>query len=70
MIKRDMVTKAPEVYKKLVATFKQAIETKETQDMAKKMKMAPFIEYWPPEQCDAYVKSFQNVWDKYKDLMK
>jgi len=70
MIKRDMVTKAPEVFKKLVATFKQAIETKETQEMAKKTGMAPFIEYWPPEQCDAYVKSFQSVWEKYKDLMK
>ncbi len=70
MIKRDTAVKAPDAYKKLVTTFKQAIERKETQEMAKKTGMAPFIEYWPPEKCDAYVHSFQNVWEKYKDLMK
>jgi hypothetical protein len=31
--------------------------------------MAPFIDYWTPEQCDAYVKEFQGVWEKYKGLM-
>jgi len=62
--------KAPDAYKKLVATFRQAIERKETQDMAKQTGMAPFIQYWSPEKCDAYVKNFQGVWEKYKDLMK
>jgi tripartite-type tricarboxylate transporter receptor subunit TctC len=70
MLKRDTVSKTPEAYEKLVTTFKQAINRKETQDMAEKTGMAPFIEYWPPEKCDAYVKSFQRVWEKYKDLMK
>ncbi len=70
MVRRDMITKAPDAYTKLVATFKQAIERGETQEMAKKTGMAPFIEYWPPEKCEAYVKDFQSVWEKYKDLMK
>jgi tripartite-type tricarboxylate transporter receptor subunit TctC len=70
MLKRDTGSKAPGAYEKLVVTFKQAIKRKETQDMAKKTGMAPFIEYWPPEKCDAYVKSFQGVWEKYRHLMK
>ncbi|MBW1973831.1 MAG: tripartite tricarboxylate transporter substrate binding protein [Deltaproteobacteria bacterium] len=70
MIKRDTRTKAPLAYKKLVQTFKQAIKADQTQKLAKKSGMAPFIEYWSPAKCDAYVKSFQSVWEKYKDLMK
>jgi len=70
MTRRDVATKAPEDYKKLVATFKQAISAKETMKMAEEQGMAPFIDYWTPEQCDAYVKDFQNVWEKYKNLME
>jgi len=70
MIRRNTAVEAPDAYKKLVATFRQAIERKETQDMAKQTGMAPFIQYWSPEKCDAYVKNFQGVWEKYKDLMK
>ena len=40
------------------------------QEMAKKNGMKPFIDYWTPEQCDAYVNNFQKTWEKYKDLMK
>jgi len=70
MTRRDVATKAPEDYKKLVATFKQSISAKETMKMAEEQGMAPFIDYWTPEQCDAYVKDFQNVWEKYKNLME
>jgi len=70
MIRRETATKAPEAYKKLVATFKQAVLSDETQKRAKKQGMAPFIDYWTPEQCDAYVQEFQKVWAKYKNLMK
>ena len=70
LIKRDTAQKAPDAYKKMVSTFKQAIDSKETQTMAEKNGMKPFIDYWPPDQCDAYVKEFQSVWEKYKDLMK
>ncbi|MCD6471617.1 tripartite tricarboxylate transporter substrate binding protein [Candidatus Aerophobetes bacterium] len=70
MIKRDTITKSPEAYKKLVETFEQAIASKETQEMAKKTGMTAFIEYWSPEKCDAYVESFQSVWNKYKHLME
>ena len=70
MIKRETTKASPEAYKKLVETFKKGINSPETQAMAKKQGMAPFIDYWTPEQCDAYVKSFQATWEKYKDLMK
>jgi len=69
MIKRDVAQKNPENYQKLVATFKEAIASQKVQELAEKQGMAPFIDYWTPEQCDAYVKQFQQVWEKYKHLM-
>lgn len=69
MIKRDVAQKSPENYKKLVETFKQAVVLPKTLELAEKQGMAPFIDYWTPEQCDAYVKEFQNVWEQYKHLM-
>jgi tripartite-type tricarboxylate transporter receptor subunit TctC len=70
MIRRDVSSKSPESYKKIVATFKQAVSSEATIKMAKEQGMAPFIDYWTPEECDAYVKEFQNVWENYKGLMK
>jgi len=70
MLRRDTASKAPEAYKKLVTTFKQAVLSSDTKKRAEEQGMAPFIDYWTPEQCDAYVKEFQKVWDQYKDLMK
>ncbi len=70
MIRRDTATKSPEAYKKLVTTFKQAVMAEETKKRAEAQGMAPFIDYWSPEKCDAYVREFQKVWDQYKDLMK
>ena len=70
MARRDMATKSPASYKKLVATFKAAVSSDETAKMAKEQGMAPFIDYWTPEQCDTYVKEFQSVWEKYKRLMQ
>ena len=69
MIKRDVAQKSPENYKKLVATFKEAVVLPKTLELAEKQGMAPFIDYWTPEQCDAYVKEFQTVWEQYKHLM-
>ncbi|MFH0896304.1 MAG: tripartite tricarboxylate transporter substrate binding protein [Bacteroidota bacterium] len=69
MIKRDTVTSSPENYKKLVDTFKQAVSSQKTLDLAKQQGMVPFIDYWSPEECDAYVQEFQKVWEQYKDLM-
>jgi len=70
MIRRDTAQKAPQAYRKLVETFKQAVNSPETKALAQKQGMAPFLDYWSPEKCDAYVKEFQAVWDKYQDLMK
>lgn len=69
MIKRDVMQKSPENYKKLVATFKEAVALPATLELAEKQGMAPFIDYWTPEECDAYVQEFQNVWEEYKHLM-
>lgn len=69
MIKRDVAQKNPAHYQKLVTTFKEAIANPKTQEMAKNQGMAPFIDYWTPEQCDAYVEQFQKVWEQYKHLM-
>ncbi len=69
MLKRDVASQAPENYKKLVATFKEAVSSPKTMEMAEKQGMAPFIDYWTPEECDAYVKDFQKVWEQYKHLM-
>jgi tripartite-type tricarboxylate transporter receptor subunit TctC len=69
MTRRDVTSDHPAAYKKLVATFKQAVSSEPTLKMAKEQGMAPFIDYWTPEQCDAYVKEFQGVWEKYKGLM-
>ncbi len=70
LIREDTLKKAPDAYKKLVKTFKQALETKETKAMAKKTGMENFIEYWSPKECDAYVDNFRkNVWPKYVDAM-
>lgn len=70
MIKRDTASKAPANYRKMVETFKQAINSEKTKKMAEEQGMAPFIDYWSPEECDAYVKEFQAVWEKYKQLME
>ncbi len=69
MIKRETVTKSPENYKKLVNSFKEAVSAPKTLSLAEKQGMAPFIDYWTPEECDAYVQEFQKVWEKYKQLM-
>lgn len=69
MIKRDVMQKSPENYKKLVATFKEAVSLPKTLELAEKQGMAPFIDYWSPEECDAYVQEFQKVWEEYKHLM-
>ena len=69
MIKRDTMESAPDSYKKLVESFKEAVASPKTLELAKQQGMEPFIDYWSPEQCDAYVKKFQEVWEKYKHLM-
>ena len=69
MIRRDTVSESPENYKILVSSFKKAIVSDKTRKMADEQGMAPFIDYWTPEQCDAYVREFQKVWKKYKHLM-
>lgn len=69
MIKRDVMKKSPDNYKKLVATFKDSVSLPKTLDLAEKQGMAPFIDYWSPEECDAYVQEFQKVWEEYKHLM-
>ena len=70
MTRRNVISNHPDSYKKLVATFKQAVSSEPTLKMAKEQGMEPFIDYWTPEQCDAYVKEFGRVWEKYKGLMK
>ena len=70
MIKRSTATENPEDYKKLVATFKEAVSSSKTLEIAETQGMTPFIDYWSPEECDAYVADFQSVWNKYKHLMK
>jgi tripartite-type tricarboxylate transporter receptor subunit TctC len=70
ILRRETAQQSPEAYGKLVATFKQAMETPETKEMAAQQGMAPFMDYWTPEECDAYVQDFQAVWEKYKHLMK
>ena len=70
LIRRDTATASPENYKLLVKTFKEAVQDPETVKLAEAQGMAPFIDYWSPEECDAYVKEFQAVWDKYKGLME
>lgn len=69
MIKRDVAQKSPENYKKLVSTFQEAVVLPKTLELAEKQGMAPFIDYWTPEECDAYVQEFQKVWEQYKHLM-
>ncbi len=69
MIRRQTEAESPEAYQKLTLTFKQAIASPKTEEMAKTQGMAPFIDYWTPEECDAYVKDFEAVWEKYKSLM-
>ena len=69
MVRRSTYKDAPDAYAKVVATFKEATASPQTLKMAEEQGMAPFIDYWTPEQCDAYVKEFQATWEKYKHLM-
>ncbi|MBI9086306.1 MAG: tripartite tricarboxylate transporter substrate binding protein [Desulfobacterales bacterium] len=69
MIRRDTAQVSPEAYKTLVKTFKDAFKSEKTLKMAQEQGMEPFIDYWSPEDCDAYVKQFQSVWNQYKHLM-
>ena len=69
LIRRDTATAAPAAYRKLIATFKAAMTAPETLAMAEQQGMAAFMDYWSPEECDAYVKEFQDVWQRYKHLM-
>ena len=70
MIKRETAAKHPERYQKLVTSFKETMLSPATLALAEKQGMAPFIDYWSPSKCDAYVGQFQNVWEQYKHLMK
>lgn len=70
MVRRNTEKESPEAYQKLVNTFKEAVDSAATRKMAEDQKMAPFIDYWTPAECDAYVTEFQAVWEKYKDLME
>ncbi len=70
MIKGATAKQSPERYQQLVKTFQQATQSPKFLEIADKQGMTPFIDYWSPEQCRAYVKDFQNVWNKYKYLMK
>lgn len=70
MIRRDTVKESPEAYETLVKTFKEAVSAPKTMKMAENQGMAPFIDYWSPEECDAYVQDFQAVWNEYKHLMQ
>ena len=69
MIRRQTKTEAAEAYAKMIATFKEATASPQTLKMAEEQGMAPFIDYWTPEQCNAYVNEFQATWNKYKHLM-
>ena len=69
LIRRDTTTEAPAAYRKMVDTFKAAMAAPETLAMAEQQGMAAFMDYWSPEECDAYVKEFQGVWERYKHLM-
>ena len=69
MIRRDTAEQHPEEYQQLVATFKKAVNSPKALELADKQGMTPFIDYWSPEECDAYVQDFQKVWEKYKHLM-
>lgn len=70
LIRRDTAKEAPEAYRKVVATFKQAVTSPETRALAEKQGMAAFLDYWSPEECDAYLGKFQKVWEQYKHLME
>jgi tripartite-type tricarboxylate transporter receptor subunit TctC len=70
MVRRDTYKDAPEAYNKMVASFEQATTNPKTLKMAEEQGMAPFIDYWTPEECDNYIKDFQATWDKYKHLMQ
>lgn len=70
LIRRSTETSNPENYQKLVSTFKEAVNSDKVKELADKQGMTPFIDYWTPEECDAYVKDFQSVWEKYKHLME
>lgn len=70
LIRRDTATDSPEAYQAMVDSFKAAMSSPETLAMAEQQGMAAFMDYWSPEACDAYVKEFQGVWEKYKYLMK
>lgn len=69
MVKRETAKASPENYAKLVETFKEAVSSPKTMEHAKQQGMDPFIDYWTPEECDSYVKKFQEVWEQYKHLM-
>jgi tripartite-type tricarboxylate transporter receptor subunit TctC len=70
MVRRETASESADAYKALVDTFKQAVTSEVTMTKAESQGMAPFIDYWSPEKCDAYVKSFEGVWAKYKYLMQ
>ena len=70
MVKKATATQSPERYQQLVQTFKAATQSAKTRAIADKTGMTPFIDYWSPEQCEAYVKNFQVLWNKYKGLMR
>ncbi|MFH1982599.1 MAG: tripartite tricarboxylate transporter substrate binding protein [Pseudomonadota bacterium] len=69
IIRRDTVKESPEAYRVMVDTFKAAMASQETRALAEQQGMAAFMDYWTPEECDAYVKEFQGVWERYKHLM-
>lgn len=70
MVKKATATQSPERYQQLVDTFKKATTSEKMLAKAEAAGMTPFIDYWSPEECEAYVKDFQNLWAEYKTLMR
>lgn len=70
MVRKSTETSHPEAYQKLVETFKEAVSSPKTLEMAEQLNMTPFIDYWTPEQCEAYLQDFQKIWEKYQHLME
>ena len=70
VVARNFMDKHPEDYARLTETFGQAMKNETAREKAAPLGMENFLDYWTPEECEAFVKDFETTLDKYAGLLK
>lgn len=60
----------PEDYATLTEAFKKAMHSEAAREKAASLGMESFLDYWTPEECQAFVDDFESTLDTYAGLLE